>query len=220
MKHLDVLEEAGLVLVRARGRERWNYLNAVPIQEIYERWVMSYAKGWATGLSELRRSIEHEEAGTKMAESLERDEFRVADIEMEMNLSATPERVWQGLVNETSAWWGTDFCTSPDALRFVIEPTLGGRAYEDWGNGEGLTWMTVIGIQAPKMLLMQGSLVREFGGPATTITRFTLEPNGAGTTLKLSNTNFGALSPEVGGEAKEGWDYLFNQLKQHVESEA
>jgi DNA-binding transcriptional ArsR family regulator len=43
MKHLRVLERAALVVVRRRGRERWNYLNPVPIQTIYERWITPYA---------------------------------------------------------------------------------------------------------------------------------------------------------------------------------
>lgn len=39
MKHLGILEEAGLIIVRREGRKRYNYLNAVPIRRIYERWV-------------------------------------------------------------------------------------------------------------------------------------------------------------------------------------
>jgi DNA-binding transcriptional ArsR family regulator len=38
MKHLTVLETAGLVVIRRRGRERWNHLNAVPLELVYERW--------------------------------------------------------------------------------------------------------------------------------------------------------------------------------------
>jgi len=39
MKHLGILEAANLVVVRREGKYRWNYINPVPIQEIYERWV-------------------------------------------------------------------------------------------------------------------------------------------------------------------------------------
>lgn len=58
MKHLAVLESAGLVVVRRRGRERWNHLNAVPIRAIYERWVRPYEAVWATRLLSLQRHIE------------------------------------------------------------------------------------------------------------------------------------------------------------------
>jgi DNA-binding transcriptional ArsR family regulator len=43
MLHLKVLEGAGLVLVTREGRERWNHLNALPIQEIHDRWISQYA---------------------------------------------------------------------------------------------------------------------------------------------------------------------------------
>jgi len=58
MKHLRILERAGLVLVERRGRERWNHLNAVPIRRIYERWIRGYADRWATSLLGLKRHVE------------------------------------------------------------------------------------------------------------------------------------------------------------------
>jgi DNA-binding transcriptional ArsR family regulator len=48
MKHLKVLEEAGLVAARKVGREKFHYLNPVPIQQIQERWVSKYLP-WKTG---------------------------------------------------------------------------------------------------------------------------------------------------------------------------
>ncbi len=64
MKHLTILERAGLVIVERHGRERWNYLNAVPIQQIYERWISGYAGFWATSLLRLKRRVE-ERVGTE-----------------------------------------------------------------------------------------------------------------------------------------------------------
>ena len=43
MQHLKVLESAGLVLATREGRERWNHLNALPIQQIHDRWISQYA---------------------------------------------------------------------------------------------------------------------------------------------------------------------------------
>ena len=43
MQHLKVLDDAGLVLVERRGRERWNHLAALPIKRIYDRWISRYA---------------------------------------------------------------------------------------------------------------------------------------------------------------------------------
>jgi DNA-binding transcriptional ArsR family regulator len=61
MKHLRVLEEAGLVTTRRRGREKLHYLNPVPIRLIHDRWVGKYAEPWASALSELKRDIESED---------------------------------------------------------------------------------------------------------------------------------------------------------------
>jgi DNA-binding transcriptional ArsR family regulator len=63
MKHLKVLEEAGLVTTRRRGREKLHYLNAVPIRLVHDRWVSKYAEPWASALSDLKREIEEENDG-------------------------------------------------------------------------------------------------------------------------------------------------------------
>ena len=60
MKHLKVLEEAGLLTTRKRGREKLHFLNPVPIRLVYERWVSKYAEPWASALSELKTEIEEE----------------------------------------------------------------------------------------------------------------------------------------------------------------
>jgi DNA-binding transcriptional ArsR family regulator len=58
MQHLRVLEEAELVIPRRDGRERYNYLNPVPIQRIYDRWVSRYMKPWTEALVSLRDELE------------------------------------------------------------------------------------------------------------------------------------------------------------------
>ncbi|MBI3459844.1 helix-turn-helix transcriptional regulator [Candidatus Acetothermia bacterium] len=56
MKHLRVLEAVKLVVVRRDGRQRWNHLNAVPLRQIYERWVSKYESEWAGALLKLNRA--------------------------------------------------------------------------------------------------------------------------------------------------------------------
>jgi DNA-binding transcriptional ArsR family regulator len=63
MKHLKVLEEAGLVVTKRRGREKLHFLNPVPIRLVHDRWVSKYAEPWAAGLSGLKKSIEEETDG-------------------------------------------------------------------------------------------------------------------------------------------------------------
>lgn len=60
MLHLGVLERAGLVVAVRRGRERFNHLDAMPIQTIHERWIGPHAAHAAAGLSVLKKSIERE----------------------------------------------------------------------------------------------------------------------------------------------------------------
>ncbi len=58
MKHLRILEEAGLVVTRKRGREKLHFLNPVPIRLVHDRWVSKYAAPWAAGLAELKTDLE------------------------------------------------------------------------------------------------------------------------------------------------------------------
>ena len=58
MKHLGVLEQAALVVVRRRGRERWNYLNPLPIKQIHDRWIGSYAARAVEMLDRLKTDLD------------------------------------------------------------------------------------------------------------------------------------------------------------------
>jgi DNA-binding transcriptional ArsR family regulator len=61
MKHLRILEQAGLVTTRRRGRAKLHYLNPVPIRLIHDRWVSKYAEPLAATLSGIKRELEQEE---------------------------------------------------------------------------------------------------------------------------------------------------------------
>src|SRR5438309_5071058 len=60
MKHLRVLEEAGLVATKRRGREKLHFLNTVPIRLVHDRWVSKYAEPWVATLAGLKRKLEGE----------------------------------------------------------------------------------------------------------------------------------------------------------------
>ena len=57
-QHLDVLEAANLVATRRRGREKLHFLNPVPLQDIYERWIAKFEKQRLKALHDLKRSLE------------------------------------------------------------------------------------------------------------------------------------------------------------------
>ena len=58
MKHLDVLVDAKLVLIRREGRQRWNYLNPVPIQRVCDRWVSRHVGRLASTANRLKDHVE------------------------------------------------------------------------------------------------------------------------------------------------------------------
>ena len=60
MQHISVLERAGLVIARRRGRERWNYLDPLPIKRIHDRWIGRYAAGAVNLLARLKEAVEEE----------------------------------------------------------------------------------------------------------------------------------------------------------------
>jgi uncharacterized protein YndB with AHSA1/START domain/DNA-binding transcriptional ArsR family regulator len=83
MKHLRVLEEAGLVVTKKRGREKLHFLNAVPIRLVHDRWVSKYAEPWAATLSELKHRIED----------------RTMEKVFEIYIKTTPEQLWEAITD-------------------------------------------------------------------------------------------------------------------------
>src|SRR5438309_11100672 len=81
MKHLRVLEDAGLVVTKRSGREKLHFLNPVPIRLVHDRWVSKYAEPWAAALSKLKHTLE--------------DKTMVKVFEI--YIKATPERLWKAL---------------------------------------------------------------------------------------------------------------------------
>ena len=82
MKHLKVLEEAGLVVTRRRGREKLHFLNPVPIRLVHDRWVSKYSEPWVAGLSEIKERLESQ-----------------MEKVYEIFIKTTPERLWEAIVD-------------------------------------------------------------------------------------------------------------------------
>jgi uncharacterized protein YndB with AHSA1/START domain len=142
----------------------------------------------------------------------------IGQVELEIPVEAPRERVWKAFVEEIGQWWLKDFYAGPNAQAFVLEPRLGGRMYEDWGDGAGLLWYTVIGIDPPRSLDLAGHLTPAFGGPAKTYLRIAFEEDGGRTRLKISDSIFGRVTPASAEQFRAGWEMLFGQgLKAWVE---
>jgi uncharacterized protein YndB with AHSA1/START domain len=83
MKHLRVLEDAGVVVTRRRGREKLHFLNPVPIRLVHDRWVSKYAAPWAAALSDIKHELED-----KTMEKV-----------FEIYIKTTPQRLWEAITD-------------------------------------------------------------------------------------------------------------------------
>jgi DNA-binding transcriptional ArsR family regulator/uncharacterized protein YndB with AHSA1/START domain len=111
-KHLAVLEAANLVTTVRRGREKHHYLNAVPINEIAERWITRYEEDRVHALDDLKRALEDT--------PVDKPSFVYTTY-----IRTTPERLWQALTEPafTERYWAT---------------TL----HSEWKPGSTMTWHT------------------------------------------------------------------------------
>ncbi|MEX0700030.1 MAG: SRPBCC domain-containing protein [Acidimicrobiia bacterium] len=81
-KHLGILEGAGLVVSKRRGREKLHYLNTVPIRLVHDRWVSKYTEEWAAGLVGLKNELE-----------------QTMEKVFEIYIRATPQRLWEAITD-------------------------------------------------------------------------------------------------------------------------
>ena len=74
MKHVNVLVNAKLIVIRREGRHRWNYLNPVPIQSVCDRWISKHVKQMSSAISRLKEHVEErhqqEESAKKSKQTL------------------------------------------------------------------------------------------------------------------------------------------------------
>ncbi|HEX2179093.1 MAG TPA: metalloregulator ArsR/SmtB family transcription factor [Actinomycetota bacterium] len=112
MKHLKLLEEAGLVVTRRRGREKLHFLNPVPIRQVHDRWVSKYAEPWAASLTGLKQKLE-----------------ATMEKVYEIYIKTTPERLWEAITNpEQRAKYNFG--------AFVVSDWSPGSSYKLAHNGE------------------------------------------------------------------------------------
>jgi DNA-binding transcriptional ArsR family regulator len=211
MKHLDILEACGLLVTRKEGRLKWNHINAIPLQAIYERWVKKYEAQWASNLLQLKELAEYASHIDHQVNALMDRKIETINTMLEVTMSADIPHTWKCLISDINLWWRKDFYTSPKTQAFILEPRVGGRMYEDYGNDEGLLWANVIVLDAPFVLELKGHLTPQFGGPAVSFLRLSLKEASGRTTLTLSDTVLGAVSEKTQADLKEGWGLLFGE---------
>ena len=206
MKHLDVLSAADLVVIRRRGRERWNHLNGVPLRQAYERWMRPHTDAAATTLLRL---AEHVTNGATMPIDTDLDVSTVS-IEHQIRIAAERDRVFDALTHGFGAWWPHRF--SADAtVHFEAHP--GGRVWEESAGG-GALYGFVQRIARPTVVAVQGPMGMRT--PVAGVITYELDAEGDTTVVRLSHRVVGEISEETRATYTEGWGGVLAALQAHL----
>jgi uncharacterized protein YndB with AHSA1/START domain/DNA-binding transcriptional ArsR family regulator len=200
MKHLRVLESAGLVTTQKVGREKRHYLNPVPIRLIHDRWVSKYTAPMAAALVELKMSLE--------ADAMSAERVQVYQIV----IRTTPERLWQALTVSSFSrrypfYMSIDSTFAPGApIRFVDDS---GRAAVDG---------TILESDPPRRLVYTW-VIRYDAKYSAETSRVTwqIEPLDTAVcqlTLTHDVTNAPLTAPHVTG----GWPFILSGIKTLLET--
>jgi len=136
------------------------------------------------------------------------------DIVLELKINAPVDTVWTSLVDQIGEWWPKDFYVGSAPKRISIEPRVGGLVYEDWGDGQGVVWGQILTLESGRRIQWVGDMTAEYGGPARSITTYTLSADGEKTSLTFRDTPYGALSETALADMTEGWTYLMERCFQ------
>ena len=198
MKHLRVLEEAGLVVTKRRGREKLHFLNPVPIRLVHDRWVSKYAEPRVAALSELK---------TRLEQTMEKV--------YEIYIKTTPERLWEAItepelrakynfgVRVNSEWTpGSSYTgTSPGA------GGAGGALME----GENLE------VDPPRRLVQSFTALWSDEVKSEGASRITWEIEPVGDSCRLTVTH-DELAEGANAELFGGWPMILSGLKTLLET--
>jgi DNA-binding transcriptional ArsR family regulator len=210
MRHLQLLEKAGLIRIKRSGKYRWNYLNVTPLQMIYERWMKPYEFLWVNRALTIKQLSEHKGGG-------QMSELTSISIELEIQISKPHEKVWDTLINEIDRWWLPDFHALGDST-VILEAHAGGRLYEKTVSGSEGLWYTVTSVSPNQLLELAGHLRPAYGGPATSLLRLSVEGKDDQTVLIIHDSLFGAVNENTHNSIRSGWKQLFEEgLKKYIE---
>jgi uncharacterized protein YndB with AHSA1/START domain/DNA-binding transcriptional ArsR family regulator len=220
MKHLRVLEDAGLVVTRRVGRSKLHHLNPVPIRVVHDRWIDKYTERHVAALVDLKNELEQ---GTMTP-----DVDAVPSTQLyQVYIKAPPERIWEAI---TESEWAQRFgYKSPVEydLRpggaFRVLPTAEMAAH---GAPSTITDGEVLEADPPRRLVQTWRVLWDDEMAAEGFTRLTwdLEPMGGGLTkLTLEHVldeaprtalQVAGRIPDTGG----GWPWILSDLKTLLET--
>jgi len=194
MKHLKVLEKAGLVVTKRRGREKLHYLNAVPIRLIHDRWVSKYAEPWAAALSDLKNKLE--------------DKTMVKVFEI--YIKTTPERLWQALIDKEMRRKYT--------FGAIVESDWKkGSRYQAFGKGALIFEGENLEVDPPRKLVQsfQALWGEDVKSEGTSRVTFEIQPIGDSCRLTVTHDQ---LREDANGQLYGGWMMILSGLKTLLET--
>jgi len=207
MKHLGILERAGLVIARRHGRLRFNHLNAAPLHALQARWLSPRAAAIAGAVGAFSDTMgERDMASSNPAEA------GVVDVALEWPVAASVQAVWEALFDRPGAWWPAEHRACGPGSEMSLEAALGGELRERQG-GQGLVWYKVIAIDPQRSVDLIGHLAARYGGPATSMLHLEVAPGDAeGTSiLKLTDSVFGRIGPGLRASLTSGWQAILGE---------
>lgn len=202
MKHLRVLEDAGLVTSRKVGREKFHYLNPVPIQRAYDRWVEKFARPWTRMISGLKWSLEEASMSAKPAHVYQ------------IYIQASPERVWQAI-------------TDPEMTPHYY---MGTRIESDFAPGSPYVYRTadgspmldgtIVESDPPRRLVMTFRPVWTGEGADAPVSQVTWEITPHENQSKLAVIHEGLdLDSDLGRGIQDGWTQIMSAMKTYLETQ-
>ncbi|HEX8078978.1 MAG TPA: SRPBCC domain-containing protein [Jatrophihabitans sp.] len=195
MKHLKLLEEAGLVVTKRRGREKLHYLNPVPIRLVHDRWVSKYAEPWTAALSELKQRLE-----TPMEKVFE------------IYIRTTPERLWQA-ITDSEIRSKYNF-----GVQIACDWTVGSRFEQTSPKADGpLGEGEILEIDPPRRLVqsMRALWSDDVKSEGTSRVTWEIEPVGDSCRLVVTHDQ---LREGANDELYGGWPMILSGLKTWLET--
>jgi uncharacterized protein YndB with AHSA1/START domain len=193
MKHLKLLEEAGLVVTRRQGREKLHFLNVVPIRLIHDRWVSKYTEPWAAALSGLKQHLE------KTMQKI-----------FEIYIKTTPERLWQAITDpEMRAKYNFGVTVKTD-----WKP---GSHYEGLGGGHKILEGDNLEVDPPRRLVQSFTALwgEDVKSEGTSRVTWEIEPVGTSCLLKVTHDQ---LREGANEQLYGGWPMILSGLKTLLET--
>jgi uncharacterized protein YndB with AHSA1/START domain len=194
MKHLKLLEEAGLVVTRRRGREKLHFLNAIPIRLIHDRWVSKYTEPWVATLSELKYQLEN-----KTMEKI-----------FEIYIKTTPERLWKAITD-------TEMRRKYTFGAVVTSDWTKGSRYEGVGGGAPIFAGENLEVDPPRRLVQSFTALWGEDVKSEGTSRVTWEIVQVGDSCLLKVTH-DQLREGANNQLYGGWPMILSGIKTLLET--